>query len=330
MGPSELFHNVSLPGIPDLADDRSHPTFYDDMAASNGDTSDGDDEDEGQLEGGIPCEEGPEGEGGVGSLSGPQQQGSPTAGEQYYVGPFDTAVVAAGSPGCSQGGPAPLQAGQHALPQLQRGSPADSVGLGPEVGNSSSHSSITHFLQLPEVQVCPRRSTTCEPLVDYSKSIIMTGDDYIKAMEEKAVRKELVEKDKELKKREAEISKEKKAQEKVLKEAAKLQRLADVRARRAFAEKWSVKAVAQAREELHQRIKSGAPPAPGAYVGKFVTFCPQICLQNQAIAMARLRAKREGRTLDPALITTPPPWVHQHDPKFLIDSEMDFDLQVPS
>jgi hypothetical protein len=81
------------------------------MAAFDSDTSDGDDEDEGQLEGGIPCEGGPEGEGDVRSLSGPQQQGSPIDGEQYYVGPFDSAAVAAGSPGCSQGGCAPLQAG---------------------------------------------------------------------------------------------------------------------------------------------------------------------------------------------------------------------------
>jgi hypothetical protein len=35
-----------------------------------------------------------------------------------------------------------------------------------------------------------------EPLVDYTKSIIMTGDDYIKAMEEKAACKEAIEKEK--------------------------------------------------------------------------------------------------------------------------------------
>jgi hypothetical protein len=105
------------------------------------------------------------------------------------------------------------------------------------LGINSPQSSISRFLQLPEVQVNPGRHSNSEPLVDYTKSIIMTGDDYIKAMEEKAARKDLLEKEKELKKREAELTKGKRAEERVLKEAAKLQRLADARARCAFAQK---------------------------------------------------------------------------------------------
>jgi hypothetical protein len=166
--------------------------------------------------------------------------------------------------------------------------------------------------------------------VDYTKSIIMTRDDYIKAMEEKATRKEQVEKDKELKKKEAELTKEMRAEEKILKEVAKLQRLADVRARRAFSQKWSPKAIAEAGEALHQLIKLGAPAPPGAYTGRFVTFCPEICCRNQAIAKARLKAKREGRTPDPALNTTPPPWIHQHDPRFLLESDMECDFELRS
>jgi hypothetical protein len=76
----------------------------------------------------------------------------------------------------------------------------------------------------------------------------MTRDDYIKAMEEKSTRKESIEKDKELRKRKAEVSKSRRAEEKTQKEAAKLQRLADARARRAFAEKWSAKGIARAGE----------------------------------------------------------------------------------
>ena len=136
-----------------------------------------------------------------------------------------------------------------------------------------------------------------EPLVGYTKSIIMTGDDYIKAIEEKFARKELIEKEKELRKREVEVSKGRKAKEKIQKEATKLQRLVDARARRAFAEKWSAKGVACASKELHQLIKSDALPLPRAHVGKFLTFCPEICHNNQAIVKERMRARREGRTL---------------------------------
>jgi hypothetical protein len=63
-------------------------------------------------------------------------------------------------------------------------------------------------------------------------------------MEEKAARKEQVEKDKELKKKETELTKERRVKEKILKEVAKLQRLADVKTWRAFSQKWSPKAVA--------------------------------------------------------------------------------------
>ena len=72
-------------------------------------------------------------------------------------------------------------------------------------GNNSSPNSLSHLLQLPEILINPARNTRTEPLVDYTKSIIMTGDDYIKAMEEKATRKESMEK--EQRKIEAELSK---------------------------------------------------------------------------------------------------------------------------
>ena len=43
-----------------------------------------------------------------------------------------------------------------------------------------------------------QRNKRSEPLIDYTKSIIMTTDDYIRAMEEKAACKDIVEKEKEL------------------------------------------------------------------------------------------------------------------------------------
>ena len=147
-------------------------------------------------------------------------------------------------------------------------------------------------------------------------------------MEEKSARNESIEKEKELRKREVEVSKGRRAEEKIQKVAVKLQRLEDVRARRAFAEKWSAKGVARAGEELYQSIKSGTPPTPGAYVGKFLTFCPEICRNNQAIVKERMRARREGRSPHPALTTTPPPWVHQPDIHFVMELQRDCNSKV--
>lgn len=50
---------------------------------------------------------------------------------------------------------------------------------------------IETFLQLPEVPVNPRRRRNREePLIDYSKSIMMTSEEYLRSMELKARRKE--------------------------------------------------------------------------------------------------------------------------------------------
>lgn len=55
-------------------------------------------------------------------------------------------------------------------------------------------SSIGRFLILPEVKVPPKQtiSTIEEPLNDYSKSIFMTLQEYITALNQKAIQKEMV------------------------------------------------------------------------------------------------------------------------------------------
>jgi hypothetical protein len=138
-----------------------------------------------------------------------------------------------------------------------------------------------------------------------------------------------VEKKKELKKREVEFTKKMNIEDKILKEAAKLQQHTNVKVQCAFLQKCSTKVVAQVGEELHQQIKLGTPPLPGAYDGKFVTFYPDICRKNQAIAKARMRAKQEDCTIDPVITTTPPPWMHHPDRRFFIDSDMKCNLEVP-
>lgn len=61
----------------------------------------------------------------------------------------------------------------------------------PDLEVNTALTPIENFLQLPEVPVNPRRRRTREePLIDYSKSIMMTSEEYHRSMELKAQRKE--------------------------------------------------------------------------------------------------------------------------------------------
>jgi hypothetical protein len=82
---------------------------------------------------------------------------------------------------------------------------------------------IPNFFQLPSLPFGPHKRRRHEPVVDYSKSIIMTNKEYVKAMEVKAHQKEEAAKEKERKRQEVEQSKEKRAEERSLKATAALQ-----------------------------------------------------------------------------------------------------------
>jgi hypothetical protein len=194
MGPFEQFHNISLPGLEDMEDDQRHPAFYKGLVDSDNECSDDCEENRGHVQGRFDLN------GGAGGSEGPDAgqyvllQASPAASEQYYVG----------EAGCS----GELSANSTML--------AACVGLGAEASTNCAQvpSSISQFLQLPETLVNPVKRSKTEPLVDYTKSTIMTGDEYIKTMEEKVARKESIEKEKELKKKEAELTKGRRLEEK--------------------------------------------------------------------------------------------------------------------
>jgi hypothetical protein len=137
-------------------------------------------------------------------------------------------------------------------------------------GPSNQYPEITvpNFFQLPHVLVAPRKQNRAEPLVDYTKSIIMTGDDNIRAMEEKASQKEAAEKEKQSCRHEAELTKVKRTEEKAQLAVQKSKRQSDGATRTAFKQRWSTAAMAKAGNSLHQLIKSGVPPLPSSYIGQ--------------------------------------------------------------
>jgi hypothetical protein len=156
-------------------------------------------------------------------------------------------------------------------------------------------------------------------LVDYTRSIIMTSVEYVQAMEAKAARKEALQHQKDQRREEAECTWGKRVDEKKQAEMLKVEKREERATRKAFNDRWSLAAVTKAGEELHRTIKSRAPPPPGSYTSKFVWFCPPICRCNQAVVIARRRARKAGEVPDPCLRTIPPWWVHQDDARFAVE-----------
>ena len=98
-----------------------------------------------------------------------------------------------------------------------------------------------NFFELPQLVRSVRRARRDgEPLIDYSKSIIMTSEEYISTMAAKAARKEAVANEREERKKLAEQKKLQREQERAQKEAARV--LRRVHADRKRAEKEREKA----------------------------------------------------------------------------------------
>jgi hypothetical protein len=155
---------------------------------------------------------------------------------------------------------------------------------------------LSKLLELPRIGPPVKRKRTSEPLVDYSKSIILTRDTYIALMKKKECRKEQAEKKHEEQHLEAEWKKLERVVLKEIKEAEKLRKVADARAQKAFRERWSTKAVAAAGQQLHNTIKENIAPPAGAYTSVFHGNLPSVCRENQMISKARLWAKQHDRS----------------------------------
>ena len=114
--------------------------------------------------------------------------------------------------------------------------------------------------ELPTVGPSRPQRRSGEPLVDYSKSIILTKDDYIRMMEAKERQKEQAMAEIAKWNVEAERKKLERARLKVERYVQKAQHLRDAKALKAFKDKWSSTIVAKASQELHDRIKFGVLP----------------------------------------------------------------------
>ena len=94
-----------------------------------------------------------------------------------------------------------------------------------------------NLFPLPHLQRSRRTRAQGEPLIDYSKSILMTSEEYIAAMEEKVAKREAVAKEREARKNQAEQKKIQREESKARKEAEKARKEAERVLRRIQAER---------------------------------------------------------------------------------------------
>jgi hypothetical protein len=104
----------------------------------------------------------------------------------------------------------------------------------------------------------------------------MTVEDYVNALERKGCLQGGCRKDEGREEGGGREDEGKMYQGEALTQATKVQHQADAAAQCAFNTRWSAAAMACQSEELHQHIKSGAPPAPSNYTRIFLWWVREI------------------------------------------------------
>ena len=122
-----------------------------------------------------------------------------------------------------------------------------------------SRPNFSTFLRLPQEGIPRKRKTTCEPIVDYGQSQILTSSQYVHTLEDIASKKAQIQKDKEERAKNRKLTKNVKAQEKIQKVAKKNARAATKEANGKFKDNWTTTAIEEAGEKLHEAIGEGRP-----------------------------------------------------------------------
>jgi hypothetical protein len=166
----------------------------------------------------------------------------------------------------------------------------------------AGNDSIDYFLVLPQqdVPVHEPLPPGGEPQIDFSKSYILTSEEYMALLEAKASRKQALQEEARLRKVAADASKENRRLEKVQKEAKSKARALDRAANKRYNDYWEKVKRDGWGDSLHELIKANKRnPSLNLRTPKNLAV-PSICKYNQKIAMLRARFKREGK--DPRLV----------------------------
>ena len=161
---------------------------------------------------------------------------------------------------------------------------SDKGSAGPEIA-----AEISQFLKLPQKPLQATRIVH-EPLVDYSRSQILTSDQHIESMEVLAKKKSKVAQERVAKAREGELTKVMKAAEKALKDATRIQKSAQKEKREATLKKWKENDNGGQRTKILQLLVDGDHNCK-----KIQLSMPWQKKINQRIAKAKLNAKKKRK-----------------------------------
>jgi hypothetical protein len=169
-----------------------------------------------------------------------------------------------------------------------------------EVG-SNSLSGIDRFLVLPHEEEgipeeeVPKTTKDGEPVIDYSKSIILTSETFMAAMAAKAARKEVALEESRRKRAQLEESKVRRNAEKEVRDATARKRATERAEKKQLEDYWKRVKDAGWGDPLHQMIKNTPVNQGSPSYAPYSGSAPPICRYNQKIAMLRRSFKKQGR-----------------------------------
>ena len=166
----------------------------------------------------------------------------------------------------------------------------DDVEHGEGVGAENTPP-ITDFLKLPQKQGQGTKILH-EPLVDYSHSQVLTTYDHIQNMQETSHKKSIAAMEKQERAEKMELTKARRAAEKILKEAAKINKAKDKEKRASTLRKWKEEDNGGQRKKILDLIQEGNQNSSHISHGMDNTL-PWQCMINQRIGRAKLIAKKK-------------------------------------
>jgi hypothetical protein len=183
--------------------------------------------------------------------------------------------------------------------------PEEDEGWGEEIGfndNNDNPDSIDRFLVLPQADLPEHAPLPAngEPQIDYSRSHILTSDEFVASLEAKAAQKQAILEEAHSRRRTIEETKEMHRLEKLQREKRCRERAEERAANKREKECWKKIRHDGWGDKLHELIKLNTNH-PGMHVRTpYNLAVPQVCRYNQRIAMLKAKFKKEGK--DPRLV----------------------------
>jgi hypothetical protein len=153
---------------------------------------------------------------------------------------------------------------------------------------------ISRVFTLPTILVNKCRASISQPLVDYSRLILLTSNEYLRQVETLAAKRTKATVVRDARKVAAEECKRKREEDRVVQVQKKKDRdkAKALKAReRAY---WANAASHGCRNKLQARMKSTVPPPPSSYRCVYIGCVPAWCIANQHRCRLMLDQRRWG------------------------------------